>query len=398
MNKTPHRSRKLARVVIALAAVLTTLASTQSSAASSSPPSSSSVSIAQSDYGVTRAGQAVHEYTLANRHGVVLKIITYGGIVAELDAPDRQGRAADIVLGFASLADYERHNGNIHFGALIGRYANRIANGRFTLDGNVYRLPANDGRNTLHGGPDSFDSKVWTPVRTFSGPAGAGVQLRYVSPDGENGFPGTLTVDVTYTLTNDDTVDIDYRATTDKDTVVNLTNHSYFNLAGEASGSVEGQLIQIAASRCTPTDDQSIPTGALSDVADTPMDLRGLTPIGAHLRDNYQQLVLAHGYDQNWVLDNGGQATPAFAARAYDPASGRVLDVYTTQPGLQFYTSNGLNGSVAGVSGHVYRQTDAFALEAEHFPDSPNHPAFPTTELKPGQTLHEVTTWKLGAR
>lgn len=356
------------------------------------------VSISRADYGTTATGQAVSQYTLANRRGVTLKVITYGGIVTALDVPDRTGHAADIVLGFDSLRDYEAHNGNIHFGALIGRYANRIAGGRFALDGKTWKLPVNDGPNTLHGGPDSFDAKVWTVTGTHSDATGSSVTLRYVSPDGENGFPGTLTTDVTYTLTGDNQIRIDYRATTDKDTVVNLTNHSYFNLAGQAGGSVERQLIEIAASRFTPTDDTSIPTGQLASVAGTPMDLRQLTPIGAHLRDAYPQLAIAHGYDQNWVLDQGGQSAPAFAARAYDPASGRFLELYTTQPGLQFYTANGLNGSVAGKGGTVYRQTDAFALEAEHFPDSPNHPAFPSTVLKPGETLHEVTVWRVGAR
>lgn len=387
MNCSFHRSP--APLLAALAAVWATFACL---------PAAAAVSVSDTSYGTTQAGQNVREYAFTNRYGVTLKVMTYGGIVTELDVPDRHGRRADIVLGFGSLQDYERLNGNIHFGALIGRYANRIANGRFTLDGQEYRLPVNDPPNTLHGGPDSFDSKVWTPVRTFVQPTEAGVQLRYVSPDGENGFPGTLTVDVTYTLTDDDEVRIDYRATTDKDTVVNLTNHSYFNLAGEASGNVERQMIEIAASRYTPTDDKSIPTGEIREVAGTPMDLRGLSPIGAHLRDAYAELVWAHGYDQNWMLDGGGHDTPAFAARAYDPDSGRVLDVYTTQPGLQFYTANGLDGSVVGRSGKAYRQTDAFALEAEHFPDSPNQPTFPTTELKPGQTLHEVTIWKLGVR
>jgi aldose 1-epimerase len=356
------------------------------------------VSIGRADYGTIATGQAVTQYTLANRHGVTLKVITYGGIVTALDVPDRTGHVADIVLGFDSLRDYEAHNGNIHFGALIGRYANRIAGGRFTLDGRTWKLPVNDGPNTLHGGPDSFDAKVWTVTGTHSDATGSSVTLRYVSADGENGFPGTLTTDVTYTLTRDDQIRIDYRATTDKDTVVNLTNHSYFNLAGQAGGSVERQLIEIAASRFTPTDDTSIPTGQLASVAGTPMDLRQLTPIGAHVRDAYPQLAIAHGYDQNWVLDQGGQPAPAFAARAYDPASGRFLELYTTQPGLQFYTANGLNGSVAGKGGTVYRQTDAFALEAEHFPDSPNRPAFPSTVLKPGETLHEVTVWRVGAR
>jgi aldose 1-epimerase len=356
------------------------------------------VSIARADYGKTASGQAVSRYTLANARGVTLRVITYGGIVTNLDVPDRTGRIADIVLGFDSLRDYEAHNGNIHFGALIGRYANRIAGGRFSHDGTTWQLPVNDGPNTLHGGPDSFDAKVWTVVGTRSDATSASVTLRYVSPDGENGFPGTLTTDVTYTLTGDNVIRIDYRATTDKDTVVNLTNHSYFNLAGHDRGSVEHQLIEIAASRFTPTDATSIPTGQLADVGGTPMDLREPTPIGARLRSAYPQLVIAHGYDQNWVLDRGGRSTPEFAARAYDPASGRFLELYTTQPGLQFYTSNGLNGSVVGKGGTVYRQTDAFALEAEHFPDSPNHPSFPTTVLKAGQTLHEVTLWKVGAR
>lgn len=356
------------------------------------------VSISRADYGTTVSGQAVSQYTLANQRGVTLKVITYGGIVTALDVPDRTGHVADIVLGFDSLRDYEAHNGNIHFGALIGRYANRIAGGRFPLDGGTSTLPVNDGPNTLHGGPDGFDAKVWTVIGTHGDATGSSVTLRYVSPGGENGFPGTLTTDVTYTLTRDNRIRIDYRATTDQDTVVNLTNHSYFNLAGQAAGSVERQLIEIAASRFTPTDGTSIPTGQLASVAGTPMDLRQLTPIGAHVRDVYPQLAIAHGYDQNWVLDQGGQPAPAFAARAYDPASGRFLELYTTQPGLQFYTANGLNGSVAGKGGTAYRQTDAFALEAEHFPDSPNHPAFPTTVLKPGETLHEVTVWRVGAR
>lgn len=389
MHSTVDRARAFARIFASLTVLAVALGAA---------PAQAAVSVTQSDFGATRAGDAVREYAFKNRYGVTLKVITYGGIVTELNVPDRHGRIADIVLGFSSLGDYERYNGNIHFGALIGRYANRIAKGRFTLGDTTYRLPINDAPNTLHGGPDGFDAKVWTPVRTIQEPTEAGVQLRYVSPDGENGFPGTLTVDVTYTLTDNDEIRIDYQATTDKDTVVNLTNHSYFNLAGDKSGSVEQQMIQIAASNYTPTDKHSIPTGEIAPVTGTPMDLRGLAPIGAHLRDGFDQLVWAHGYDQNWVLDEGGHDAPAFAARAYDPASGRTLDLYTTQPGLQFYTANGLNGGVVGRGGFAYRQTDAFALEAEHFPDSPNHPSFPTTELKAGQTLHEVTIWKLGVR
>ncbi|WP_244850860.1 aldose epimerase family protein [Caballeronia sp. SL2Y3] len=361
---------------------------------------SDAATIASSPYGATQQGQPVIQYTLSNTRGVSMSCITYGGIVTRIDVPDRRGRRADIVLGFASLADYERYNGDIHFGSLIGRYANRIAQGRFTLDGHTYQLPVNDPPNTLHGGPHSFDEKVWTVVRTFQNASGAGVQLRYVSPDNENAFPGTLTVDVTYTLTDDNEVRIDYRAKTDKPTVVNLTNHSYFNLAGEGSGSVENQLIMIAASSYTPTRADSIPTGEVASVEGTPLDLRALTPIGARLRSAFPQLRYARGYDNNFKLNKSSQheGEPSFAARAYDPASGRVLDLYTTQPGLQFYTANGLDGSAVGVSGNAYRQTDAFALEAEHFPDSPNHPSFPSTELRPGDEYHEVTVWKFGVR
>jgi aldose 1-epimerase len=362
--------------------------------------SAQSATIASAPFGTTQQGQAVVQYTLANSRGVTMNCITYGGIVTRLEVPDRKGRRADIVLGFDSLNDYERYNAKIHFGALIGRYANRIADGQFTLDGHTYHIPVNEPPNALHGGPHAFDEKVWSVVRTFQGAGGAGVQLRYVSPDGENGFPGTLTVDVTYTLTDDNEIRIDYRAKTDKPTVVNLTNHSYFNLAGEGSGSVEDQMIMIAASSYTPTRPDSIPTGEIASVEGTPLDLRALTPIGARLRSSFPQMRYARGYDQNWKLNKNGQhaGEPAFAARAYDPASGRILDVYTTQPGLQFYTSNGLDGSVAGKSGMAYRQTDAFALETQHFPDSPNHPAFPSTELKPGDEYHEVTVWKLGVR
>ncbi|WP_183731083.1 MULTISPECIES: aldose epimerase family protein [Paraburkholderia] len=382
----------------AFAAALLSCASCGAAFAAGSAAASSSVALTQAPYGTTKSGQAVTQYTLSNAHGVTLKVINYGAIVTELDAPDRHGQPADIVLGFGSLADYETYNGDIHFGATIGRYANRIAKGRFRLDGREWTLPFNDGPNTLHGGPHSFDTKLWEVTQRGSNGQHASVTLRYVSPDGENGFPGTLTVDVTYTLGDDDTVRIDYRAQTDQNTVVNLTNHSYFNLAGEGSGSVEHQMIQIAAQRYTPTDSTSIPTGEISPVQGTPLDLRELTPIGSQLRSSFEQMRIARGYDQNWVLDNGNRAQPGFAARAYDPASGRVLDVYTTQPGLQFYTSNSLNGGAVGRSGVSYRQTDAFALEAQHFPDSPNHPAFPTTVLKAGETLHETTIWKLGAR
>lgn len=349
--------------------------------------------LSKTSYGKTKEGVPIEQYTLQSAQGVTVKLINYGGIITEIHAPDTQGRLDNIVLGFSSLRDYEKFNGSIHFGSLIGRYANRIAGGRFELDGKTYSLPTNDGANTLHGGPDSFDSKVWK-VKQIKKEHAVGVELTYVSPDGENGFPGTLTTHVTYLLTDDNDLVIDYAATTDAATVVNLTNHSYFNLAGNGSGSIEDQIIQIAASRYTPTDKDSIPTGELAKVQGTPLDLRKPTPFGKHLRSSFPQLLLAHGYDHNYVLDNGGKKEPGFAARVVDPLSGRVLEVYTTQPGLQLYTANWLNGGVVGSSGKTYRQSDAFALEAEHFPDSPNHPAFPTTVLKPGQTLREQTVYK----
>jgi len=347
----------------------------------------------KSTYGKTAQGETVGQYTLKSDKGVTVKFISYGGIITEINTPDKDGKLANIVLGFSSLKDYEKFNGSIHFGSLIGRYANRIAGGSFKLDGKTYSLPKNNGAHTLHGGPDSFDTKVWK-VKQVKTKNAVAAELTYVSQDGENGFPGTLTTHVTYTLTDDNDLQMDYRATTDADTVVNLTNHSYFNLAGEGSGSIENQVIEIAAARYTPTDATSIPTGELATVVDTPMDLRKPTRFGARLRDSFQQMLWAHGFDQNWVLDNGGGIEPGFAARVVDPHGGRMLEVYTTQPGLQLYTANWLDGGVVGSSGKTYRQSDAFALEAEHFPDSPNQPSFPSTELKPGEVLRECTVYK----
>lgn len=349
--------------------------------------------LSTSDYGTTAQGVPVKQYTLTSAKGVTVKLISYGGIITEIHAPDKKGKLANIVLGFASLKDYEKYNSSIHFGSLIGRYANRIANGRFELNGKTYSLPINNAPNTLHGGPNSFDTKVWT-VKPIEKKNVVGAELTYVSPDGENGFPGTLTTQVTYLLNDENELQLFFKATTDADTVVNLTNHSYFNLAGEGSGSIENQVIEIAAKRYTPTDATSIPTGELASVVGTPMDLRKPTKFGQHLRSAFQQLLWAHGYDQNWVLDNGGRAEPGFAARVVDPQSGRMLELYTTQPGLQLYTANFLDGSLVGSSGKTYRQSDAFALEAEHFPDSPNHPTFPSTELKVGQTLREQIVFK----
>jgi aldose 1-epimerase len=295
-----------------------------------------------------------------------------------------------VVLGFDSVNGYVANPGPF-FGAIIGRYANRIAHGQFKLDGKTYTLPKNDGDNTLHGGPEGFDKVVWKaePIKN-------GVELRHVSKDGDEGFPGTLTAVVQYTLT-DATLHIDYSATTDKDTVVNLTNHSYFNLSGQGNGTILHEELKLDASRFTPVNANLIPTGVLEPVAGTPFDFRKLTVIGARINDNNEQLHKAGGYDHNWVLDKpAGQLGEA--AEVYDPKSGRVLTVLTTQPGIQFYSSNFLDGSITGKDGKAYIHRGALCLETQHFPDSPNHPKFPSAELKAGQRYHQITEFKFSTR
>lgn len=352
--------------------------------------------IQASPYGTTASGQPVTLYTLHDDHGITVRVTTYGAILTAIDTPDRAGHAADIVLGLPDLHAYEAINGTTHFGALIGRYANRIGHARFSLDGHSYTLTANDHGNALHGGSPGFDRVVWQA--TVKPPAGdaVGVTLRYTSPDGDQGFPGTLRMQVTYTLDHD-ALRIDYAATTNKDTVLNITNHSYFNLAGNGSGSVERQRLLIDADRYTPTDSVQLPTGAIASVAGTPLDFRAMTAIGARLRDPSPQLVAARGYDNNWVLNKSAGPGPQFAACARDPGSGRIVELFTTEPGLQVYTANSLDGSVVGSSGGTYRMGDAFTLETQHFPDSPNHPGFPTTELKPGQTFRSTTLYRFAA-
>jgi aldose 1-epimerase len=309
-----------------------------------------------------------------------------------LTTPDRRGRLDNIVLGLSNIHEYETLSA--HYGAITGRYANRVAGAQFTLSGQTYHLIANNGANTLHGGPNAFDKQVWT-VTPVSAADGVAATLAYVSKDGEQNFPGTLTTQVTYTLTNDNALRIDYVATTDKDTVINFTNHSYFNLAGNGSGSVAEQMLLINADRYTPAGPDQIPTGEITDVTGTPFDFRQMTPIGARLNSAHQQMLYAHGYDHNFVLNKPpGETGITFAARAYDPRSGRVIDCLTTEPGVQVYTANGLNGSVVGSSGTAYRQTEAFTLETQHFPDSPNKPNFPTTELKPGQEFRSTTIYR----
>ena len=356
---------------------------------------SGGVSVSSTGWGATEDGTPVRRYTLTNSHGMRARILTYGGIIQSLRVPDRDGRGKNVVLGFDNLEDYQ--SDSPYFGAIIGRYANRIAGGRFTLDGTTYTLPTNDGPNTLHGGTVGFDKRVWAAT-SFARDDTAGIVLRLTSPDGDMGFPGTLTTQVTYTLDQKNRLRMDYRATTSKATVINLTNHAYFNLAGEGSGSVYGQQLQIRAKRYTPVDATLIPTGRIAPVAGTPLDFRQRTAIGKRIRSGNQQLVRGRGYDHNWVLDRSAGSGLQRAARARDPKSGRVLTVTTTEPGLQFYSGNFLDATLVGTSGRMYRQGDAFTLETQHFPDAPNHPNFPSTVLRPGQTFTSSTVYGFSAR
>jgi aldose 1-epimerase len=342
-------------------------------------------------YGTTQDGQAVDIYTMTNEHGLHVRFLSYGGVITEINVPNRAGRLDNIVLGLGTLREYETLPG--HFGAITGRYANRIGGAQFTLNGQTYHLIANNGPNTLHGGPNALDHRVWT-VSPLTTPNGVAATLSYASPDGDQNFPGTLTTQVTYTLTNDDVLQIVYVASTDKDTVINFTNHSYFNLAGNGSGSITDQLLLVNADRYTPTGPDQIPTGEIAPVEGTPLDFRQMIPIGARLHSAFQQMVYARGYDHNFVLNKPTGGAMTFAARAYDPRSGRLIDCFTTEPGVQVYTSNGMNGSIVGSSGTTYRQTEGFTLETQHFPDSPNKPNFPSTELKPGQEFRSTTIFR----
>lgn len=341
-------------------------------------------SVTKAPFGKTADGTPVELYTLKDE-ALEVQVMTYGAHVVSLKTPDRNGKVDDVVLGYDSLAGYV-HDPGTYFGAIVGRYGNRIAHGKFSLDGHTYTLPLNNGPNSLHGGTVGFDKHVWT-AREVPG----GVELTLISKDGDQGYPGTLTAHVTYTL-HGDTLKIEYSATTDKDTVVNLTNHSYFNLSGQGHGTILGEEIEINADRYTPVDSTLIPTGVLAPVSGTPFDFRKMTAIGARIHEPDQQLKYGGGYDHNFVL-NGAHGAEKLAAKVYDPKSGRVLTVRTTQPGVQFYTGNSIPGPIHGKNGAVYEKNSGFCLETQHYPDSPNHPAFPTTELKPGQTMHSVTTF-----
>jgi aldose 1-epimerase len=352
--------------------------------------------ITKAAFGTTPDGTPVELYTLRNSKGMEAKIMTYGGIVTSLKVPDKSGKLGDVVLGFDSLDGYVNdayRKAMPYFGALIGRYGNRIAKGKFSLDVVEYTLPINNAPNCLHGGPKGFDKVVWSVKEAEVGKHGPKLELTYFSKDGEEGFPGNLKVQATYTVTEDNALEVKFKATTDKDTVCNLTHHSYFNLAGH--GDILGHEVYLNADKFTPVDSTLIPTGELQPVAGTPFDFRTPHAIGQFINDtNNEQIKFAGGYDDNWVLNKTAPGELSLAARVYEPTSGRTLEVWTTSPGMQFYTGNSLDGTLTGKGGWVYQFRAAFAMEPQGFPDSPNHPAFPTTELKPGETYQNTIIYK----
>jgi aldose 1-epimerase len=401
-----NSSRHIAVAAVVLAAFLTACRkekSTPETRQTSKAPdvttldsitAASGARITVAPFGALANGQQVRAFTMTNARGVQVRVIDYGGIIVSIKTPDRAGTLADIVLGFDDVQGYVKSSP--YFGAITGRYANRIAKGRFQLDGKTYTLAVNNGPNALHGGLRGFDKVIWS-VEPHADSAGLRLVLRYTSPDGEEGYPGTLHATVTYTLTDANQLTVDYEATTDKPTVINLTQHSYFNLHGEGNGTILDHVLTLDADRYTPIDSTSIPTGELPSVAGTPFDFRKPTPIGARIDQRDPQLVNGHGYDHNFVLNRPPGATGlVHAAHVVDPSTGRTLDVATTEPGVQFYTGNFLDGSFAGKNGHVYQRRSGFCLETQHYPDSPNKPQFPSVVLRPGQTYRSQTQFTFG--
>ena len=352
-----------------------------------------SAQVEKQPFGTTAAGIAVDVYTLTNTSGAKVKIITYGARVVSIEVPDRSGKLGDVSLGYDDLQGYEKDSSFL--GAIVGRYGNRIALGRFTLDGKTYTLATNNNGNHLHGGLRGFDKVVWTGKGSVVAGT-ARLRLAYLSKDQEEGYPGNLSVTVIYTLTNRNELRMDYSAQTDKATVLNLTNHAYFNLAGAGSGDILNHQIRINALRFTPTNETSIPTGELRSVKGTPLDFTKATPIGARIEEKYEQLISGAGYDHNFVL-NKPAGKLGLAAEVYEPTSGRVLRVFTTEPGVQFYSGNFLSGAI-GKQGLAYPRRSGFCLEAQHFPDSPNKPKFPTTVLRPGGRYTQTTTYEFSVR
>lgn len=356
------------------------------------PAAAMAATARRAPFGTLPDGRTVEAVTLENAHGIRVRVLNYGARVQSIFAPDREGHFADIVLGYNNMQGYLAKRQ--FFGATVGRFANRIAKGRFQLDGKTYQLTINDGPNSLHGGTEGFDTRLWKIVAIKQGTS-ASVSMRYVSPDGDQGYPGTLTVTAIYTLHADDRLTIDYSATTDKPTIANITNHIYWNLNGEGSGTVMHERLMIPAKQFTPVDATQIPTGAFRDVAGTPFDFRKPKPIGADIHDGHsQQLLIGLGYDMNWVISRTTAKRPRLVAEVTAPASGREIKLYSNKPGLQFYSGNFLNGTTVGASGRTYRQGDAFALEPQLFPDTPNHPDFGSARLDPGQVYHNHIVYR----
>lgn len=350
----------------------------------------SRASINKTSFGTLENGREIDIYSLTNSRGSEVRIMTYGGAVVSLKVPDKSGAIADVVLGFDTIGDYERHSP--YFGAIVGRYANRISKGKFEIGGKTYELACNNGENHLHGGFDGFNRVVWTAEAAMS-PEGPILELAYLSKDGEEGYPGDLQVRIAYTLTDKDELQIVYSAVTDQATIVNLSNHSYFNLAGAGNGTILDHRLMIKGGAFLPTDAGSIPTGEIRPVGGTAFDFREPTAIGSRIGQDDQQLEFGRGYDHNWILDKGNGGLTA-AATVHEPRSGRLMTVLTTEPGLQFYSGNFLDGVVSGKGGKSYPHRSGLCLEAQHFPDSPNRPEFPTTILRPGETYSQTTIYR----
>jgi aldose 1-epimerase len=349
-------------------------------------------------YGVTADGIDVYEYTLTNARKMEVKIITFGGIITSIKVPDRRRTFENVALGFDNLQDYETKNP--YFGCITGRYANRIDEGMFTLNGVTYQLDINNPPNHLHGGIKGFDKQVWEVTQEIVEGNRVGIELHYLSPDGDQNYPGNMDAYVTYTLTDRNEIRMDYRATTDAPTIVNLTNHTYWNLAGEGEGAIYDHVLRIDADHYTPVDETLIPTGEIAPVEGTPLDFRRSKPIADGIRSDHPQIVIGRGFDHNWVLNRPSfeDKSLILAAQLYEPESGRFLEILTTEPGIQFYSGNFLDGTLYGTSHRAYRQGDGLALETQHFPDSPNHPTFPSTVLLPGDTYETTTIFKLSVR
>ncbi len=342
-------------------------------------------------FGTLQNGENIYSYTLTNNNGMSATIINYGATVVKLKVPDKDGKIEDVILGYDSLSSYVK--GASFFGGIVGRFGNRIAKGKFTLDGKEYQLTINNGENSLHGGTIGFNKRVWE-VKELNGPS---LQLTYVSPDGEEGYPGKLTLTVTYSLTDKNGLKIDYKAITDKSTILNPTNHCYFNLSGSPENTILDEMLMINADKFTPVDSTLIPTGQLEDVTNTPMDFRTPTEIGDRINDNFQQLKFAGGYDHNWVLNNYNGSVRE-AATLFDSTSGILLKVLTDQPGIQFYSGNFLNGKDRGKDGIFYKFRTGLCLECQHFPDSPNEKDFPSVVLKPGETYTQTTIYEFSIK